>query len=61
MFGQHLIAPQAGDVGDRVAGYHGHALDADSGKLFAQRLPRVEASSRRRAAILRLRAALCCL
>jgi hypothetical protein len=36
MFGQHLIAPQAGDVGQRVAVYHGYVLDADSGKLFAQ-------------------------
>lgn len=36
MFGKHLIAPQAGEVRERVAIHHGYALDADSGQLFAQ-------------------------
>jgi len=29
IFGQHLIAPQAGEVRERAAVYHGYALDAD--------------------------------
>jgi len=36
MFGHYLIAPQAGDVTERAAVYHGYVLDAGTGKLFAQ-------------------------
>jgi len=36
MFGQHLISPQAGEVRERVAVYHGYTMDAGSGQLFAQ-------------------------
>ncbi len=36
IFGSHLIAPQPGDVDDRVAVYHGYYLSADTGQLYAQ-------------------------
>ena len=36
IFGQHLIAPQAGEVNDRAAVFHGYYLHADTRQLYAQ-------------------------